>query len=44
MQLVILEFHPDEMSVGDTIEELALIIEAGVPSDYEDRIEYMPVT
>ena len=33
-----------EMSVGDTIEELILIAEVGVIGDYQDRIEYLPVT
>jgi len=33
-----------EMSVGETIEELILIAEEGAISDYQDRIEYLPVT
>ncbi|MDQ6660534.1 MAG: DUF5615 family PIN-like protein [Chloroflexota bacterium] len=33
-----------EMSVGDTIEELILIAEVGTIGDYQDRIEYLPVT
>lgn len=33
-----------EMSVGETLEELLLIAEAGNPEDYRDRIEYLPVT
>ena len=33
-----------EMSVGETIEELILIAEDGNPNDYQDRIEYLPVT
>src|SRR5947199_2987604 len=33
-----------EMSVGETIEELILVAEEGNPSDYQDRIEYLPVT
>jgi hypothetical protein len=32
-----------EMSIGETIEELLLIAEAGIASDYQDRIEYLPV-
>src|SRR2546421_13022809 len=33
-----------EMSVGDTIEELILIAEEAAVSDYQDRIEDLPVT
>ena len=33
-----------EMSVGGTIEELILIAEEGNPSEYQDRIVYLPVT
>jgi len=33
-----------EMSVGEIMEELILIAEEGVASDYQDRIEYLPVT
>ena len=33
-----------EMSVGEIIEELILIAEEGTISDYQDRIEYLPVT
>lgn len=33
-----------EMSVGDTIEELILIAEEAALSEYQDRIEYLPVT
>ncbi len=33
-----------EMSIGNTIEELILIAEEGIESDYQDRIEYLPVT
>jgi Domain of unknown function (DUF5615) len=33
-----------EMSIGETIEELILIAELGVASDYQDRIEYLPTT
>lgn len=33
-----------EMTVGDTIEELILIAEEASVSDYQDRIEYLPVT
>jgi hypothetical protein len=29
---------------GETLEELILIAEAGIASDYQDRIEYLPVT
>lgn len=30
-----------EMSIGETIEELILIAEAGSADDYQDRIEYL---
>ena len=33
-----------EMSVGETLEELILIAEAGDPDEYRDRISYLPVT
>lgn len=33
-----------EMSVGETLEELLLIAEAGDANDYRDHIEYLPVT
>jgi len=33
-----------EISVGQTIEELILIAEEGTVSDYQDRIEDLPVT
>jgi len=33
-----------EMSVGEIIEELILIAEEGIISDYQERIEYLPVT
>ena len=33
-----------EMGIGDTVEELILIAEVGNPSEYQDRIEYLPVT
>ncbi len=33
-----------EMSIGDTVEELILIAEAGNPGEYQDRIVYLPVT
>jgi hypothetical protein len=32
-----------EMSVGETLEDLLLIAEAGTPEDYQDRIEYLPL-
>lgn len=32
-----------EMTVGDTIEELVLISEVGLPVEYEDGIVYLPV-
>ncbi len=34
----------ERMSVGETIEELLLIAEEGLPSAYEDCITYLPVT
>jgi hypothetical protein len=34
----------EEMSVGDTIEELIPIAEAGIDSDYQDCITYLPAT
>lgn len=33
-----------EMSIGDTINELVLIAEAGLEDDYYDRIGYLPVS
>jgi hypothetical protein len=33
-----------EMSIGETIEELIFIAEAGIAKDYQDRMEYLPVT
>jgi len=33
-----------EMGIGDTVEELILIAEVGNPEEYQDRIEYLPVT
>jgi hypothetical protein len=33
-----------EMTIGATIEELMLIAEVDFPHEYEDRIEYLPVT
>lgn len=34
----------ERMSVGETIEELLLIAEEGIPSAYQDCITYLPVT
>ena len=34
----------ERMSIGETIEELFLIAEEGLPSDYQDRITYLPIT
>ena len=34
----------ERMSIGETIEELLLIAEEGLPSAYEDCITYLPVT
>lgn len=34
----------ERMSIGETIEELLLIAEEGVPSAYRDCITYLPVT
>lgn len=33
-----------EMGIGDTVEELIVIAEVGNPEEYQDRIEYLPVT
>jgi len=38
----IITYHP-EMSIGKTLEELILIAEAGIPGDFADRIEYLPL-
>lgn len=32
-----------DMSVGQTLEELMLIAEVGIPGDFTDRIEYLPL-
>jgi hypothetical protein len=34
----------ERMSIGDTIEELLLIAEVGIPSAYQDRVTHLPVT
>lgn len=34
----------ERMSRGETIEELLLIAEEGLPNAYQDRITYLPVT
>jgi len=34
----------ERMSIGETIEELLLIAEEGLPSAYQDCITYLPVT
>lgn len=34
----------ERMNMGETIEELLLIAEEGIPSAYQDRITYLPVT
>jgi hypothetical protein len=34
----------EEMTIGETLEELILIAEVGSPQKYEDQITYLPVT
>ena len=34
----------ERMSIGETIEELLLIAEEGIPSAYQDQITFLPVT
>lgn len=34
----------ERMSVGETIEELLLIAEEGIPDAYQDHITFLPVT
>lgn len=34
----------ERMSIGETIEELLLIAEEGIPSAYQDHITFLPVT
>ncbi len=34
----------ERMNMGETIEELLLIAEEGIPSAYQDCITYLPVT
>ena len=34
----------ERMSIGDSVEELLLIAEEGIPDAYENRITFLPVT